>query len=123
MNSKRRWIAALAATVVCFLGGCVSQRIIWSPDGKQAAVLADKGLHVCDAEGRLSGLLVPDTRIAAWFPDSVRLAVVVQERFQTWADLKQRMPQQTRIESLAKGFLARAKESGLGWTETANAFR
>lgn len=65
----------LVSTLFLVLAGCVTQRIVWSPDGKQAAVLTDEGLYLCDADGEISGLLLPDVTTVAWFKDSRRLAV------------------------------------------------
>jgi hypothetical protein len=69
------------------IAGCVSQRIIWAPDGKQAAVIADDGLYLCDAQGNLSGLLAPGATRAAWFKDSRRLAFVRVDRCTNWNGL------------------------------------
>src|SRR5664280_1224289 len=70
--------------VLLVIAGCVSQRIIWAPDGKQAAVIADDGLYLCDAQGKLSALLAPRATRAAWFKDSRRLAFVRVDRCTNW---------------------------------------
>jgi hypothetical protein len=69
-------LLALAATL---LGGCLQDRLVWSPDGRRAAVITDEGLYLCDAEGRLSPLLAPGVYRAAWLGGSEQL-VVAQTR-------------------------------------------
>lgn len=77
----------LVSTLFLVLAGCVTQRIVWSPDGKQAAVLTDEGLYLCDADGTISGLLLPDVVTVAWFKDSRRLAVDRSQSCTNWHGL------------------------------------
>ncbi len=120
MKPIRFFFAAACAALL--FAGCAFQRVFWSPDGKQAVVLAEKGLYLCDSEGRLSGLLVPEVRIAAWFPDSAQVALVVVERFKTWSDLKKAIPQPSRIENLANTFL-KGLDRSIPWAAAADAFK
>jgi len=77
----------LVAAALLALAGCSSQRIVWSPDGKQAAVLCDDGLYLCDAEGKISGLLLPEVAAVSWFQDSRRLAVNRNQTCTNWQAL------------------------------------
>jgi hypothetical protein len=70
--------------LLSLLAGCVTQRIVWSPDGKQAAVLAEDGLYLCDGEGHLSGLLLSNASIVAWFKDSQRMVIGQLETCTNW---------------------------------------
>jgi len=66
-------LAVLLALLL--LGGCYQKRFQWSPDGKRVALITNDGLYLSDAEGKLSELLLPAVKTAAWFSDSQRLAV------------------------------------------------
>ena len=70
----RRSALALALGTL-FLSGCWVDRVVWSPDGARATVITKEGLHLCDADGTLSPLLVPGAYRAAWLADSQRLVV------------------------------------------------
>jgi hypothetical protein len=89
------------AALLLMLTGCLPEHVVWSPDGKQAVVLGEKGLYLCDAEGRLSTLLVPDVVAAEWFSDSRRLALVRSVKLKSWAELQPLLPVETR-ERVAK---------------------
>jgi dipeptidyl aminopeptidase/acylaminoacyl peptidase len=74
----------LVSGLLLVLAGCVTQRIVWSPDGKQAAVLTSEGLYLCDADGKISGLLLPDVSTVSWFKDSRRLAIARSQSCTNW---------------------------------------
>jgi hypothetical protein len=103
------FIALVALTFL--LAGCVAESIVWSPDGRHAAVLGQKGLYLCDADGKLSGLLVPDVSSAAWFPDSQHLALARTHKYRTWASIKDLLPSdlRARIETAAQAAIAAMK--------------
>jgi hypothetical protein len=91
-------------SVFCFLvllAGCVTQRIVWSPDGKQAAVIAGDDLYLCDPEGNLSSRLLSQVSIVAWFRDSRRLAIARGESCTNWIQLAAALSPQT-IESIRR---------------------
>jgi len=69
---KRRH--TLAAGAICLLaaGGCIPRRVFWSPDGQRAALIAEDGLRLCDASGKLSDVVAQDVQLVAWMPDSSR---------------------------------------------------
>jgi hypothetical protein len=111
--SNSNW-SQRALTLVAFvilLAGCVTQRIVWAPDGKHAAVIGEKGLYICDPDGKLTGLLVPDVVLAGWFPDSERLALVRGVKYKTWKEAVAVMPegQRGRIEEAGQGLIKALK--------------
>ena len=112
VRSQSFWRIAPALTAVLLvLAGCVTQRIIWSPDGKQAAVIAADGLYLCDAQGNLSGLLAPGAIRAAWFKDSRRIAFVRLDQCTNWNGLAAILKPQT-LESIrrdATGLMAKLR--------------
>jgi hypothetical protein len=79
-------------SLLLLVAGCVGERIVWSPDGKRAAVLGDDGLHVCDVTGKLSPVLVANATCAAWLPDSKRSVVSTQKIFSKWQDASRALP-------------------------------
>ena len=80
------------AGLAALLGGCIPQRIVWSPDGRQAAVLGgedDNGydLYFADAEGRLGPKQAANVCRVAWFPDSRRVVLARLEKVDSWPRL------------------------------------
>jgi hypothetical protein len=57
------------------LGGCLEKRLVWSPDGSRAAVVAKDGLRLCGPDGALSGLLAPGVYLAAWAGDAQHMVL------------------------------------------------
>jgi dipeptidyl aminopeptidase/acylaminoacyl peptidase len=107
---RARFGATMMASVLFLvLAGCVTQRIVWSPDGKQAAVLTDAGLYLCDGDGTLSGLLLPDVAGVAWFKDSKRLAVARTQSCTNWQGLAAALSPHGRedVKRGAAGLLAK----------------
>ena len=80
---KIAWVPV--ALMLALLGGCLEKHLVWSPDGMRAVVIAKDGLHLCDSEGKLSPLLLPDVDQIAWFSDSQRLAVARVREAGDWA--------------------------------------
>ena len=70
--------------VVGLLGGCIPERVVWSPDGARAAVLGSDGLHLCGPDGKLSPMLVPKVSCVEWFPDGKRVAAIRQIELTSW---------------------------------------
>jgi hypothetical protein len=88
IKSIGRWSVCAVAAFCVLMTGCVSRRIVWSPDGSHAAVFAGDGLHVCGPDGALSEMVLPGNGPAEWFSDSQRLAVVSEVGKQSWKDLE-----------------------------------
>jgi dipeptidyl aminopeptidase/acylaminoacyl peptidase len=97
-----------AAVAMLIAAGCVPEkRVVWSPDGDRAAVLAGDGLYVCDAEGRLSPRLIERAEKAAWFPDGRLLAVVRSIACRTWSEAVLYLNEDEQREIARKGRLIR----------------
>src|SRR4051812_41067922 len=105
------WLVPLLA-----LAGCVAtQRIVWSPDGKHAAVIGGEGeLYLSDSAGNLTGVLLSNVFSAAWFHDSERLALAHVQTCTNWNGLAALLPVDTRerIRAEAVGLLAQLKAEG-----------
>lgn len=87
--------AALAFALLA--AGCLQERLAWSPDGRRAAVITADGLHLADASGQLSPLLVAGAYRAAWLPDSQRLVIARKKPAQTFAEVAALLgPERTR---------------------------
>ena len=82
----RSWISGVTLLALLILVGCIPKRVVWSPDGQQAAVLGDDGLYLCDTNGKLTGLLVPKVQSVQWFADSKRLALAREITCSNWSE-------------------------------------
>ncbi|UCG16537.1 MAG: PD40 domain-containing protein [Phycisphaerales bacterium] len=83
----RRALQTLLAAAVISVGCLPEKRIVWSPDGKQAAVRAADGLYLCNGDGELSARIAEDVGPVAWFHDSRRLLCVEPTEVKTWDEL------------------------------------
>lgn len=83
---KRYALAAMAGLLMA--AGCLpEEKVAWSPDGRQAAIVAPDGLYLCDGEGTLSPCVAEGVKAVAWLPDSKRLVVTrEQPPLKTWKD-------------------------------------
>ena len=81
------WV--VASLMLALLGGCLEEHLVWSPDGKTAAVIAKDGLHFCDAEGRLTPPLLSGVYAVAWLGDGQRVVVARAHVAEGWADVAQ----------------------------------
>jgi hypothetical protein len=59
---NRRWYQlAVTGLVALMLCGCLPRRLFWSPDGQHAAIiLPSDELRLCDADGKLSGVIASE---------------------------------------------------------------
>jgi hypothetical protein len=78
---------AVLALFAFLVAGCVPERVVWSPDGTQAAVLGSDGLHLCDPDGKIGPLLVPEVWRVAWLPDGKHLLVAVVGNYAHWNEI------------------------------------
>lgn len=69
-----------------------SNRIVWSPDGKQMALIAGDGLHLGTAAGNLTASLLSPAEQAVWLPDSQHLLVVHRQDTNSWKQLAEILP-------------------------------
>ncbi|MEK6643039.1 MAG: hypothetical protein AABZ08_03960 [Planctomycetota bacterium] len=69
--------------------GCIPEkRIVWSPNGKTAAVCTPNGLFLIDEEGKpLPAKVTGSPTRCAWFKDSKRLVVVHAAQAKGWDDI------------------------------------
>ncbi|MGD0813436.1 MAG: hypothetical protein ABSA83_07520 [Verrucomicrobiota bacterium] len=102
MKSIGSWFVCAVAALCVLMTGCISRRIVWSPDGAHAAVFAGDGLHLCGPDGALSETILPCNGLAQWFSDSHRLAVMSEVGKQSWKDLEKIISPEER-ERLTQG--------------------
>jgi hypothetical protein len=94
MSGRIGWVGMV---LTALLVGCLPEkRLIWSPDGKWAAVRTGDGLYLCDENGRLSGRIADEVSSVAWFPDSRRLLVQEGQMVKTWDEVASAVPEDTR---------------------------
>ena len=96
---------ALIAVSLLAAGCFPEERLWWSPDGLQLAVLTPTGLRLSNPDGILSEATCGDVQAAAWLPDGSGLVVTKQIEFDTWDAAKALVPaaEVKQIEDLAKG--------------------
>lgn len=116
-RGKTRSATVLATLFLLVLTGCLEKHVVWSPDGKRAAVIAKDGLHLCAPDGQLTPLLLPGVYEAAWFGDSQRLVVARQRSVADWSSIANAIGQERagKIAVEAES-LWRQLESGIKWS-------
>lgn len=90
-----RYVSRACCSLLVLIAGCITERVVWSPDGTRAAIVGDDGLHVCDVSGKLSPPLAPDVKCVDWMPDSKRLVVCRQRQLKTWQEANEAFPEET----------------------------
>lgn len=91
MKSRSNRMAGMSLFVVgaAALIGCIPEkRIVWSPDGSRAAVVAADGLRFCTSDGTLSPVRLPNAAAVAWFPDGRRIACLHGIEAKSWAEIE-----------------------------------
>jgi hypothetical protein len=88
---------AVLLVAVWFTACWPTERVLWAPDGKRALVITERGLHLCDADGKLSPMLEPKVLRACWMPDSRHILAVRKVELKTWDDFVGLIPETTRI--------------------------
>ena len=73
-------------TTVTFCGCIPEKKIIWSPDGRTAAIIGGDGLYLCDESGKLSSHIAEMVKEALWLSDSKQLLVIRGEPLQVLAE-------------------------------------
>jgi len=105
-------LPVLLVPIVLMTAGCFPQeRLWWSPDGRQLAMLAPDGLRLSSPDGLLAPATLEGAQAAAWLPDSSGLVVMRQLKFAHWNEVKNLVPaaEIARIEELAKAIPGLAK--------------
>lgn len=95
------------------LMGCGEKRVVWSPNGKWAAILGERGLYLSNGEGGLIGPLASDVVRVEWFPDSERLAMVQTRKLEAWSDV-QKLMSGAEVERVEQAALLMARELDAG---------
>ncbi len=91
--------------VMFLLCGCDSiDRVVWSADGKQAAVLCRNGMRLSSSDGTLSSELVEQVRAVQWSPDSQSLVFVTRKKSSSWSEVKAALDSQgiSEVQSTSK---------------------
>jgi len=84
----KRCLLVVVAGLLVAAGCLLEEKVVWSPDGRRAAVIAPDGLYLCDGEGTLSPCVAEKVKAAAWLPDSKRLVVArEQPPLKMWKDV------------------------------------
>lgn len=97
ISRERLRLVAVVVATLWSLACWTDPRVVWSPDGRQAAVVATDGLHFSDEKGTLSPMLVPGVARAVWFADSERLVLVKRKELRGFAPLAAMLgPEQTQ---------------------------
>ncbi len=114
----KSYLFALLGILGLNCGGCLPEKICWSPDGQQALVLAD-GLYVTDAKGKLNRLKESRVAFVSWFGDSKRFLAVDSTDMAKWDRVERALPPETEQEVivLAERFrseIIRSSEKDLG---------
>jgi len=83
-------VAALTLLVVLAeIAGCEPQKVVvWSADGSSAAVIGGDGLYLCDSDGKLSDLIEPKAKQAAWVANTRKLIVETVTEAAKWKDVE-----------------------------------
>ncbi|MFO0973956.1 MAG: hypothetical protein U1A27_11035 [Phycisphaerae bacterium] len=117
---KRLGVPGLMVFVALASGCLPEKRILWSKDGRTAAVLTPEGLRLSSAEGRLSGVVVPHVRRGVWVADQQRLALAVAHEAKTARELDGLLlpGQRTQLDSAA----TRLREQALAFKGNWNDF-
>lgn len=121
--SCRPWLKIALTPVVLallFLSGCLEQNLLWSPDGKRAAVIdRSSGLYLCDADGRLSSTPVPDVFRVAWLGDSQQLVLARKHSEAKWSAIARILGPERTAALVARADVVWQKlQTGVRWPET-----
>ena len=112
-------LAFVLVTGLLILSGCMdTPRIFWSPDGSRAMIVNRDGLYLCDKDGKLSSLLLPDVRTAVWLPDSAHVVCAVEHKTEDWGKISSLLSreEQDALQQKAQALLARL-DAGAAWHE------
>jgi hypothetical protein len=98
MARGKLWKLVLITSAICWSTACwTDPRVMWSPDGRHAAVIGAGGLRLTNETGSLSPLLVPGVSKAAWFADSKQLVLVVRRELTGFSSLSAALgPERTK---------------------------
>ncbi len=87
-------IIVALTTALCVSGCWPEEKIVWSPDGSKAAVLAGDGLYICDAEANISNDSVEGIIAVDWLGDGSDALVAAREvKVATWEQARAILPE------------------------------
>jgi len=93
-------IVLLCLSLAC--GGCFPRElVVWSPDGRTAAVILGEELRFCDAEGDLTDRVAEDVYLVRWFSDGRRLLLATKAEAESWREVVAAIGEQ-RAAALAR---------------------
>ena len=99
IRSRRSLCTLLIMTSsILWLSGCYPKRIVWTPDGRWAAVSTDNGLFFIDPNGKIVDTLPGRVLHARWSPDGRHLAIERHLYAQQWKDVETSLPKPCRDE-------------------------
>jgi len=83
-----------------FLGGCLpEERIWWSPNGREAAVVAEGALHLVKADGALGDPLMGGAadksvtpKALSWLPGGNGFVIYRERKIATWEEMSKLIP-------------------------------
>lgn len=79
--------AIILAACFCLVGCLPDKKIVWSPDGTRAGVLAGDDFYLCNEQGELSPKLLNNVLNYAWLADSKSLVVTRAVEVTSWREL------------------------------------
>jgi hypothetical protein len=107
------WLPILLSASL--LSACVPERVVWSPDGSRAALLAPDGLHLMDPDGKVGPLLMEGVSRTAWLPDGQRLAIATSLGVTGWEELVKTIPGAKANPALAEKVKAALTAAAGSW--------
>lgn len=93
-------LTAAAVVLLGSTGACIPEkRVVWSPDGQQAAVrMGDGRLFLCSPSGALSPCVAEHVTDLAWTHDARRLVLVRAIQAADWSTVRTLLPPERRAE-------------------------
>ncbi len=86
MNSKQ--LISLALSLTLLVGCLPTKRIVWSPDGRTAAVVSSHGLYTIDGDGKVRPPRFEGTVAACcWMTDGSKLVLIHATEAKAWNDI------------------------------------
>jgi dipeptidyl aminopeptidase/acylaminoacyl peptidase len=93
---KKIVLSLVLLTGICLLVGCYPKRVVWSSDGKWAAVTGTDTLYFCDSKGKITEKIRDGILKAEWFPNEYRLAIQRGIRVNNWQLMEANIPEAKR---------------------------